>query len=99
MEIVLERLHRVEHRGRPIADPRIQTSAGGDQQWEAGAGLLVADPNIASFVERHGGISFLNGSIREFSPIFVSAQPRCADFCYPDGDDRESEKSWRMIRG
>ena len=56
-EVVLERLHRVEHGGRPIADPRVQAAAGGDQQREAGAGLLVADADVAFFVERHGSFS------------------------------------------
>src|SRR6202043_660686 len=42
VEIVFESLHRVEDSGRPIADPGVQASAGGDQQWEAGPGLLVA---------------------------------------------------------
>src|SRR5260370_9232391 len=60
MEVVLEDLHRIEHGGRPIADPRVQAAAGGDQQWEAGAGLLVADANVASFVERHGNSSLPN---------------------------------------
>src|SRR5438105_9049433 len=40
-----------------FADPRVQAAAGSDQQWEAGAGLLVADPNVAFFVERHGSLS------------------------------------------
>ena len=57
-EIVLEFFHRVDHRGRPIADPRVQAAAGGDQQWEAGAGLLVADADVAFLVKRHGSFSF-----------------------------------------
>jgi hypothetical protein len=56
MEIVLERLHRVEHGGRPVADARVQAPAGGDQQREAGAGLLIADADVAFFVERHGRV-------------------------------------------
>src|SRR5437868_7665662 len=78
MEVVLERFHRIEHRSRPIADPRVQAPAGGDQEREAGAGLLVADPNVAIFVERHGILSLHCVSVGEFSAIFASAQPRCA---------------------
>ena len=54
MEVVLEGLHRVEHGSRPIANLRVQAALGGDQQWEAGACLLVADANVTFFVERHG---------------------------------------------
>src|SRR5215469_8289862 len=53
-KVVLERLHRIEHRGRPIARPRVQPSAGGHQKWEAGARLLIADADIACLIERHG---------------------------------------------
>ena len=35
-EVVLEHLHRVYHRGRPVADTRVQPSAGGHQKREAG---------------------------------------------------------------
>src|SRR5215469_11389809 len=52
-EVVLERLRRVEDRGWPVADPRIQATAGGDQKREAGAGLLVADTNVTLLVKRH----------------------------------------------
>jgi hypothetical protein len=55
-EVVLERLHRVEHRGRPVAHPGVQAPSGGDQQREAGAGLLVTDPDVAPLVERHGSL-------------------------------------------
>ena len=56
-EVVLELLHRVDHRGRPVADAGVQAPTGGDQQREAGAGLLVADADVALFVERHGSLS------------------------------------------
>src|SRR4029077_17774085 len=56
-EIVLERLHRVEDRARPIADPRIQSAAGGNQKREAGARLLIADADIAFLIEWHGNSS------------------------------------------
>ena len=80
VEVVFEFLHRVEHCGRPIADPRVQAPAGGDQQRKAGAGLLVADADVAFLIERHGSLSLHCVSVREFSAIFASAQPRCADF-------------------
>ena len=67
MEVVLKGLHRVEHGGRPIADLRVQAAPGGDQQWEAGACLLVADTNVTFFVERHGSFSLhsmMHGSHR-----------------------------------
>src|SRR6266851_65349 len=53
-EVPLERLRRVKHRGGPIADPGVQAPAGGDQQWEAGADLLIADADVAFLVKRHG---------------------------------------------
>src|SRR5260370_26014271 len=59
-EVVFEDLHRVEHCGRPIADPRVQAPAGGDQQRKTGANFLVADANVAFFVERHGNSSLPN---------------------------------------
>src|SRR5262249_39779484 len=55
-EVVLERFHRVEHRGRPVAHARVQAPTGRDEQREARADHLVADPNITFFVERHGGL-------------------------------------------
>src|SRR3954452_10865587 len=57
-EVVFENLHRVEHRGRPVADPRVQAAARGDQQRKARTDLLVPDADVAFFVERGGG-SFL----------------------------------------
>ena len=60
-EIVGERLHRVDHRGRPVADAGVQAATGGDQQREAGAGLLVADADIALVIERHGSLSLSSG--------------------------------------
>src|ERR1700733_13425248 len=53
-ELVLEDFHRIEDGIRPIAHPGVQASAGCDKQWEAVAGLLIADANIAFLVERHG---------------------------------------------
>ena len=53
-EVVFQGLGRVEHGGRPVADPRVQAAAGGDQQWEAGTGLLVADADVAFLIKRHG---------------------------------------------
>src|SRR5262249_58946912 len=55
-EVVLEFFHRVNHRGRPVADARIETAAGSNQQREAGADLLVADANFTLFIERHGSL-------------------------------------------
>jgi hypothetical protein len=49
-EVVLERLHRVEHRGRPVADARVQPPSGGHQKREAGACLLVAYTDIAFLI-------------------------------------------------
>ena len=56
-ELVLELLHRVDHRGRPVADAGVQAPTGGDQQREAGARLLVADADVALVIERHGSLS------------------------------------------
>ena len=53
-EIVFEGLRGIEHGSGPIADTGVQTAAGGDQQRETGAGFLVADADVAFFVERHG---------------------------------------------
>src|SRR5262249_1429472 len=56
-EVVFEGLHRVEHRCRPVADAGVQAPAGGDEERETGAGLLVADADIALFMEWHAGLS------------------------------------------
>jgi hypothetical protein len=56
-EVVFERLGRVEHRGRPVADPRVQASARRDQQRKPGADLLVADADVALLIKRHGSLS------------------------------------------
>jgi hypothetical protein len=42
-EVGLERVHRVEYRGRPVADARVQPAAGRDQQREARADLLIVN--------------------------------------------------------
>src|SRR5271155_223790 len=55
-EVVLELFHRVDRRGRPIADARIEAAARGYQEREAGAGLLVANAGVALLVERHGSL-------------------------------------------
>src|SRR6516165_4358421 len=52
-ELLFESLHGVEHCGGPIAETGVQTSAAGDQQRKAGAGLFVADADVTFFVERH----------------------------------------------
>ena len=57
MEVVFKGLHRVEYGGRPIADPRVQAPAGGDQEREARAGLLVANADVALFVKWHSKLS------------------------------------------
>jgi hypothetical protein len=56
-EVVLEMLHHVDDRVRPIADPRVQATARGGQQREAGTDLLVADADVAFFVERESSSS------------------------------------------
>ena len=56
-EVVRECFHGVDHRGRPVADAGVQAPTGGDQQWEAGASLLVADADVALVIERHGSLS------------------------------------------
>ena len=53
-EVALELVHRIDDRGRPIADPRVQSAARGDQQRKAGADLLVTDADVAFFVELEG---------------------------------------------
>jgi len=53
-EVVLKNLHGVEHRGGPVADPRIQAAARRDEQREAAAGFLVANADVALLVEWHG---------------------------------------------
>src|SRR4029077_8867533 len=54
-EVALEFLRRVEHGRWPFCHARVQAPSGGDQQREAGAHLLVADPDIAFLIERRGG--------------------------------------------
>src|SRR5882672_12557663 len=53
-EVALERFHRVEHRGRPVAHAGVQAPAGSDEQWEARANHLVADADVTLFIEWHG---------------------------------------------
>src|SRR2546428_12104993 len=55
-EVALERFHRVEHRGRPVAHAGVQAPAGSDEQWEARANHLVADADVTLFIERHGSL-------------------------------------------
>src|SRR6185369_9176584 len=55
-EIALERFHRVEHRGGPVAHARVQSPAGSDEQWEARANHLVANADVTLFIERHGSL-------------------------------------------
>jgi hypothetical protein len=50
-EVAFELLGSVEHRSLPLSDARVQTTTRGDQQREAGAGLLIANPDIALFIE------------------------------------------------
>jgi len=45
-KIVLENFHGIEHGGRPVADPGIQTAAVRYQQRKAAAGFLIADANV-----------------------------------------------------
>ena len=50
-EVVLEFLHDVDHRVRPVDHARVQAAAGRRQQREARACLGVADADIALLVE------------------------------------------------
>src|SRR5262245_48320842 len=50
-EVALELIPRVDNRCRPVADARVQSAARGDQQRKAGAEILVADADVALFVE------------------------------------------------
>src|SRR5207248_6087682 len=75
-EIVLELLHRVDHRGRPVADTGVQAPTGGDQQWEAGASLLVADADVALVVERHGSLSLSSVVFHGYSCRDEPHEPR-----------------------
>src|SRR5262249_43833834 len=84
-ELVLECFHRVEHRGRPIADAGVQAPAGGDQQREASASFLVTDADVAFFIKRHVSLSLHNvvsssraGTWRRRSVTGTSV-PECAD--------------------
>src|SRR4029077_14305057 len=60
--IVMQRksLRHVEHGGLPFRYARVQAAARGHQQREAGADLLIADPDIALLIER-GGSRSLSG--------------------------------------
>ena len=72
-EVVRELLHRVDHRGRPVADAGVQAPTGGDQQREAGAGFLIANADVALFVKRHGSLSSEGFERR---PMFYALFPR-----------------------
>src|SRR5262249_55690516 len=84
-ELVLEFFHRVEHRGRPIADAGVQAPAWGDQQREASASFLVTDADVALFIKRHVSLSLHSvvsssrtGTWRRRSVTGTSV-PECAD--------------------
>src|SRR5262249_12804676 len=54
--LVIKHGHRVERRPfGQIADGRVQSAAGNDQQGKAGPGLFVMDMYGASLVDGHGG--------------------------------------------
>src|SRR5215469_12764433 len=73
-EVVLELFHRVDHRGRPIADPRVQPAARGHQKREAGARLLIANADIAFLIEWHGSSSCAwCESFRDSGPSYRAA--------------------------
>src|SRR5439155_5052630 len=55
-EVALERFHRVEDRGGPVAHAGVQAPAGSDEQREARASHLVADAEVTLLIERHGGL-------------------------------------------
>jgi hypothetical protein len=73
-KVVLERFHGVEHSGGPIADAGVQAPTGGDQQWEAGAGLLVADADVALVVKRHGSLSLQGCERRPISEAILQRE-------------------------
>src|SRR3954464_13970390 len=50
-EVVLELLHDVDHRVRPVRDTRIQAAARRRQYREAGADLRIADADLALLIE------------------------------------------------
>src|SRR5215467_1382524 len=54
----LELLDRVEGAGGQAGHPRVQSTAGDEQQRKAGTGLLIADANGAFFVEARASSSF-----------------------------------------
>src|SRR5262245_63857273 len=49
--LALELLDRIERAGDQTGHPRVQRSAGDEQQRKAGTGLVIADADGASFVE------------------------------------------------
>jgi hypothetical protein len=52
-KLIAEDVHGVEHGGRPVADPRVQTAAGGHQERKARSGFLVSDPDAPFLIIRH----------------------------------------------
>src|ERR1700722_15437927 len=56
-EVVLEYLHRVEHRSGPVNDAGVQAPSRGDQERKTRACLLVADADVASLIDWHGSPS------------------------------------------
>src|SRR5882672_12216025 len=49
--LALELLDRIERAGEQPRHPRVQRSAGDEQQREAGTGFIITDANGTSFVE------------------------------------------------
>src|SRR5262245_61256879 len=58
-KLVLEYFHRVENRGAPIADARVEPATGDEKQRETGTGFLITDSDVAFLIKRHGYFSLL----------------------------------------
>jgi len=61
-KVILERFHRVEDRGGPVAHARVQSPARSNEQRKTRANRLVADADVTLFIERHGSLLLVKGS-------------------------------------
>src|ERR1700733_588055 len=74
-ELVLEYVHRVEHRVGPVADPRVQAGTGDEEKRKAAPGFLIADLNVTILVKRHV-VSPRSTDQSAIAPSFSGRQPR-----------------------
>ena len=80
-----------------FADARVQAAAGGDQQREAGADLLVADPDIALLIERGVAAPCPDGTASRRNRL-SRRQSRCGGAGGGKRDEMFCGSTWALLR-